>query len=552
MNKNLKDGMELVREDWNTIKKALENKSFQEDIKGYMAFLCNEEGKVSVKYNLIPLLAYNLVSNDKVKDDLKELNKKYQDICEETYVKDTFITKTVPVSKLPLFYKTVSLLELVATDIIPESNLEEVLRCEDYPEEIAVGYYTAKENKEMDKQEKEELSKEMCRIIEKANKKLWRKYKNESSFDMAEYICSSIKEGRNLLKPGANFAAIMYLSDNTDANISFVASMHYLQICLNYIVQDFAFATVQNRDTRYSIVNGHIALAERILTGMHRCEYSSLLLDHQEHIERYVDVDTKKENAKAFCQNAYQAYQSIHKDTSSPSLEVFEEYLKGSMYVQMLLSNIKEYQELYSDTLKTSATAHKKMKQAEKMLEKAKESSVNEAEHLLLQEQEKNKKAQSVIDQLEIENEKLRRMLTDAKEQIREKEEQIGILSSELEKKSELLPQEQTEPSEADIEKLSSLNVCFIGGHPNFTKKLREKFGKWKFIAEQQGNFPLNIFNGCDIVFQAEAHCNHSLSERRDKALGNSDTPFAYIGNITNVNLCIQKMVLICREKEML
>lgn len=551
MNKILKDGMDLVQEDWNTIRKALENNSFQENIKGYMAFLCNEK-EITVKYNLIPLLAYNLVSNDRVKEDINEMYKRYQDICEETFIKDTFITKAVPVNKLSLFYKTVSLLELVATDIFPESNPEKVLKHEDYPEEFAVGYYTAKENKELDKQEKEELSKEMCRIVEKANKKIWRKYKNESSFDMAEYICSSIKEGRNLLKPSANFAAIMYLSDNTYTNISFITNMYYLQTCLNYIVQDFAFATVQNSDTRYSIVSGHIALAERILTGMHRCEYSSFLLDHQEHIERYVDVDTKKGNAKAFCQNAYQAYHSIHKDNPSPSPEVFEEYLKGSMYVQMLLSNIKEYQELYSDTLKTSAAAHKKMKQAEKMLEKAKESSANEAENLLLQEQEKNKKAQSVIAQLEIENEKLRKMLTDAKERLKEKEERIGLLSSELKKKRKLLPQEQTEPSEADIEKLSSLNVCFIGGHPNFTKKLREKFGNWKFIEEQQGNFPLNIFDGCDIVFQAEVHCNHSLSERRDKALGNSSTPFAYIGNITNINLCIQKMVLICREKEML
>ena len=564
-NKKLEDlSMDFLKEEWGHIINACHNEYFIKNMKGYMAIEKYAEHEhtydIIVIYNLTPYIAYDIActENEKVHKDIDEIYNKYP-LCQKlrkSPAADTWVTKMVPMQYLDKFYKAICLLELIAQIPFPESETENLWKVAKNKKQLqnphfAISVYrTTKHDVTVDNSLYDTLVSDIAKIVIKANKKMWKQYKNDTQFDACEFLYKTSVEERNKLKPACKYAVLAFLSDvMKDANIRMYgtnSNIAAIQICMNYAIEDFAVQVSAEKNI-YATTDTQKDVVSNILNSKCRNAFSQLFVSYCEHVEKYMPADV---DIKTYVEKARSAYDSIYENYNE---EIFNNYLIGATYIQILLENLQQHQELYKQLIDTADEANVALANAENKLRKVTEQEKSIKAQAESFETEKEK-LQAIIAEQQRENERLEKVLLNTQEHEKKLRSEVNSLRKQLEDvtKEHIVSDVEDETDKTAETSLGELNVCFIGGHPNFTKKIREKFGKWKFISEKQSNFPLNAFDGCDIIFQAESHCNHSLSERRNKAIGNANIPIVYLNNVTNLDMCIKKMVQACLEKGLL
>lgn len=567
----------LVKKEWQCLLNACQNENFQNKLRGFLEIKKINESEMSydiaVKYNLAQYIAYDIACNVHAHEDIEEIFNKYP-ICEKNrscscLSADTWITNIVPLKFLDIFYKTVSIIEVFVEKKFQEKGslpycwLDKVKHKKLQNVNFTLGLYqTSNELAYIDGNlQKKEIEEAFIRVLMKHNKKLWNQYRYDKEFDAGEFLFQLTEREKNSIKPACKYAVLAYLSSVIeDASIDVFAenspcSLAAIQITLNNVIEDFALQAQISGD--YNITKEQKKIVEDIFENRSRNVFSQLFVSNQEHVDKYIsDPDhnnTGKKLEEYICK-ARNAYEGIC--NSAYNEEEFNKYLPGAVYIQILLDAMQTYNLKYREVIENSQKLKDALVNAEKKCCKLslKEKEVALKEKSFLKEKDR---LLLFIEELQHENAILKKSLVKAQEVEKKHRDELKTLSEKLDaalssKSTFLESTNYTEIEPWKLESMERLKICFIGGHPNFTKKLRERFGNWKYISEKQSNFPLNIFNGCDIVFQADAHCNHALSDRRDRAIGNTKIPIVYLNNVTNIDICIRKMICECEERGML
>ncbi|GEM_PF-5281466 len=93
-----------------------------------------------------------------------------------------------------------------------------------------------------------------------------------------------------------------------------------------------------------------------------------------------------------------------------------------------------------------------------------------------------------------------------------------------------------TDPKTSREEMLAELSlksVCIIGGHDNWTNKLKLLFPKWKYAAPQeQGTVPVSILDNTEHVFIFTSHICHSQYGRFIEYIRKNNIPLTYISKV--------------------
>lgn len=115
-------------------------------------------------------------------------------------------------------------------------------------------------------------------------------------------------------------------------------------------------------------------------------------------------------------------------------------------------------------------------------------------------------------------------------QQLREKDAEIEVLQRRIEQlesermeleRAAFLRAEQQEPEKPWLNTdLPDDGVVFLGGHENMVKKLRERYPRWTFLADESTQtVPTNV----DIVYVWSGHLSHPLWKRVIDAIGSRE-----------------------------
>lgn len=95
------------------------------------------------------------------------------------------------------------------------------------------------------------------------------------------------------------------------------------------------------------------------------------------------------------------------------------------------------------------------------------------------------------------------------------------------------------EPEE--LPELPDTGIMFVGGHPNFLKKLREVYPDWSYITKENVPERLRQYSKQKMCYIYTAHTSHPIYWGVINALRNCDTPYSYIKG-TNLDRVITEM----------
>lgn len=147
---------------------------------------------------------------------------------------------------------------------------------------------------------------------------------------------------------------------------------------------------------------------------------------------------------------------------------------------------------------------------------------------------------------IEAENFELRRTIkkleAELSEKKKEQEELFGLRElffSLVDEKNEFTEiSEDDNQYEDNIHKLKALKAVFVGGHQNFTNKLKEILPDLYFINSE--NFDTSILEKIDVVFIYSGYCSHALYY---KVVDNVNRKkIKYLNNI-NIKKVVQEMI---------
>ena len=88
------------------------------------------------------------------------------------------------------------------------------------------------------------------------------------------------------------------------------------------------------------------------------------------------------------------------------------------------------------------------------------------------------------------------------------------------------------------VSALPKKGVVFLGGHPNMTKKLQQKYPHWQFLSDDQLRKGKALNK--EIVFYWTKHCSHKLMRYAYSKL--PDTADIHYVTATNIVLLEQEM----------
>ncbi|MCK2000473.1 hypothetical protein MZM54_03580 [[Brevibacterium] frigoritolerans] len=158
---------------------------------------------------------------------------------------------------------------------------------------------------------------------------------------------------------------------------------------------------------------------------------------------------------------------------------------------------------------------------------------------------EVSKQNVQTINQLDIEKKRLNTELIKAKENDKEIQflREFYFRSQEEHKVPEDLSMESIQTY------LSSIKGVIVGGHPNLTKKLKEKLPNFEFIAEEETSRNLSFLRNKEIVFISSVHDNHGLFYKVVKEINNANTILSYLEKHQNVDLLLRDIYEKCAGK---
>lgn len=144
---------------------------------------------------------------------------------------------------------------------------------------------------------------------------------------------------------------------------------------------------------------------------------------------------------------------------------------------------------------------------------------------------------QKELINLTIENEQLRKQVKKMQEQL----EEINSSQKELYKLREFVYRSTLETTtdkktEAPLilEELNKTRGYIIGGHPNWTKKLKQILPNWGFVSVDISTFDTSKLKGSVVIINT-SFLKHSLYLPIIKAIRTENISFGYINNSTNM-----------------
>ena len=103
---------------------------------------------------------------------------------------------------------------------------------------------------------------------------------------------------------------------------------------------------------------------------------------------------------------------------------------------------------------------------------------------------------------------------------------------------------EDTEvPNIDDLPTLPQTGILFVGGHPNFLKKLKECYPNWSYIVSKNAPERMKQYDKLTMCFIYSEHMGHPLYNGVINELRSCDTPYSYIRG-TNLERVIREMRL--------
>lgn len=103
---------------------------------------------------------------------------------------------------------------------------------------------------------------------------------------------------------------------------------------------------------------------------------------------------------------------------------------------------------------------------------------------------------------------------------------------------------EDTEvPNIDDLPTLPQTGILFVGGHPNFIKKLKECYPNWSYIVSKNAPERMKQYDKLTMCFIYSEHMGHPLYNGVINELRSCDTPYSYIRG-TNLERVIREMRL--------
>lgn len=103
------------------------------------------------------------------------------------------------------------------------------------------------------------------------------------------------------------------------------------------------------------------------------------------------------------------------------------------------------------------------------------------------------------------------------------------------EQNGELLPEEDALPE------LPSAGIMFVGGHPNFLKKLRELYPNWIYLTHKNAPERMSQYSKLSACFICDEHMGHSLFCSVISSVKSSGVPYSYV-KATNIDRVITEM----------
>lgn len=206
----------------------------------------------------------------------------------------------------------------------------------------------------------------------------------------------------------------------------------------------------------------------------------------------------------------------------------FEEYVVPALFIRAICQEYKKTKELYFK---------------------------DNQENIQLQLYEEKRKHEAVVAEKEQENLKLRNsleLLQREKEEMLQQIEQIKkdqdrvVARKDLEEKEreelfslrEFAYQQMEKDADPIIENqipyeaLKETRCVVIGGHDNWTAKMKKCLPNWTFISPNSSYFDANLLQNADHVFIFADYCNHPLYHRAISSMPNRKRSFSYLSSV--------------------
>ena len=534
---------------------------------------------IDVYVNIIGLLAMNLCKNKDSCYAIQELYQRYEDLMlkiasESLIIQSLGVFKFLLPGEQIIYYKMALCLLEACTEPLQEKNDEEVCK---YITETGKFFLrkpsiciAATCSLDIESSIKEDITKELLRICKKYNNAISREVKRTGTYNIEEKGFSAAKNIQQFIKKNQIAPSVSRLSmaldmsasvfigpsiDNYIYDLSTLMDYFYLAITPMAISIDCVYTDISNKaftqeaEIRERINNKFCQFM--FMANDINCHSTPSLLDSLFHIsgsgdtvERYlapgaknIDEDSLKKIITMLATDSERNFEHADEATQDMIVEL-------CCYIIIISKSYQRFVEMHNESLNfdTMSKIHFRNSQEEKyerMISDFKteigslKSTVVEKEQFFTESKER---LVNEIEQLEIENKRLKQQLT---ENSANKKELLALREYAFRSKN----QQENDSDKVDVqeifEEISQKKVVVIGGHPGWITKMKEKLPAWNYIPIGSNNFPKNMLENADLVVLVTKFCKHSMYYRVISAIENSNTDLMFLNEV-NIELSVR------------
>lgn len=535
---------------------------------------------INIRVNIISILALALCRRKDSCQAVKELYKQHEELMLKVaslspIVKSLGVMKFLLPGESIIYYK-MALCLLEACSDYEDDNDEELCRQIDKDGRfflISPALSLSSTCRiEIETETKKSIEKEALRIAKKYNSRLVRELKRSGIFNISEKLMDVYEQtdraiSKNMIAPSFSRVALaedMILSffigvGDMDIYISDMETMKdalYLALTPLDLSTDFIGTYMSNKNaiknkTNRAILNDTLASYVEMVNNInsHALPYT---LDEFFHIENCAIEQFLLPGEKNITESELKDIFTILYNDGSHTFETLDEsgqdFVVGlCCYIVIVAKAYRRFAESYNEELNLSTLSklHNISSQEELFEERLSELRTEiQIQNEKLDEKEKaaattEESLKETIRKLEIENKRLKQQLSSNENNTKEltalrdyvyhqKEDEIAIVTQK--NKAEMCTY------------LSDRRVTVIGGHPNWSNKLKELFPSWEYIPIGINTFPKEKVANCELVVIVSNFCKHSMYYRTISAIENMDNVSLMYLNGGNIDICIRNI----------
>ena len=130
-------------------------------------------------------------------------------------------------------------------------------------------------------------------------------------------------------------------------------------------------------------------------------------------------------------------------------------------------------------------------------------------------------------------------------QQVKDLQRQLQKTREQKEAKITAVPSEEAETSVIDIQaltaELQTKRILMVGGHPNWTGKMKNVFPDWKFLEPGATHYPRKDLKNFDMVFFFTEVLSHKSYNKFSDYIHKNQVPVGYVSAV-NINYAIQEI----------